>query len=144
MIYKTVPKLFNPRFEVVSCFLEYQGEILLLFRQPHKSEGSRWGVPAGKIDAGEAVRAAMVRELYEETGVTLDPSQLQRQQRVFVRYPNYDFVYYIFHTALSARPEVVLNPAEHGDYCWQNPLEALNLPLVLDEDACIHLFYPAI
>src|SRR3989344_2825045 len=61
MIYKNLPKKFNPRFEIVSCYVEHNGKILLLHRHGHKSEGNRWGVPGGKIDGGESELGAMVR-----------------------------------------------------------------------------------
>jgi len=50
MISKHIPENFNPKFEVVSCFVEYEDEILLLRRQDHKPEPNTYGVPAGKID----------------------------------------------------------------------------------------------
>ncbi len=50
MISRNKPENFTPKFEVVSCFVEYNDEILLLLRQDHKPEGNTYGVPAGKID----------------------------------------------------------------------------------------------
>ncbi|MEI6118972.1 MAG: hypothetical protein WCP92_07315 [bacterium] len=38
MLYKEKPADFNPKFEVVSCFVEYKNEILLLLRQDHKPQ----------------------------------------------------------------------------------------------------------
>ena len=49
MIYhESVPIDFNPAFEVVSCFVEHNGEILLLHRNNDKSEGGKWGTPGGR------------------------------------------------------------------------------------------------
>ena len=53
MIYGSKPKQFNPLFEVVSCFVEHNGEIILLHRQSQKPEGDTWGVPAGKVGEEE-------------------------------------------------------------------------------------------
>lgn len=36
-----------------------------------------WGLPGGIIDAGETPRMAAVREVQEETGLTIDPDRLQ-------------------------------------------------------------------
>ena len=54
MIHTDPPEHFAPRFEVVSCFVEHDGEILLLHRNEGKSEGGKWGMPGGKIEAGES------------------------------------------------------------------------------------------
>ncbi len=62
MISRDKPEHFIPKFEVVSCFVEYNDEILLLLRQDYKPEGNTYGVPAGKIDEGETPDKAMKRE----------------------------------------------------------------------------------
>jgi len=46
MLYLEKPKVFVPKFEVVSCFVEYQNEFLLLLRQDHKNEPNTYGMPA--------------------------------------------------------------------------------------------------
>ena len=49
-----------------------RGEKLLLVRRSHKPDAGRWGFPGGKIERGETVLAAALRELDEETGVAAD------------------------------------------------------------------------
>lgn len=44
------------------------GQVLLV-RRAHAPDAGRWAFPGGKIQAGEAVHDAALRELYEETGV---------------------------------------------------------------------------
>ena len=141
MIHREIPENFSPRFEVVSCFIEVDGQILFLHRQDEKSEGNKWGIPAGKIDDGEEAIGAMVREIQEETGLLIPSEQIMYFDKVFVRYPDYDFVYHMFHTRLDSQPEVAINEREHKDSCWVTPQDALTMDLVLDEDACIKLFY---
>lgn len=53
---------------VVGCFLEYEGKFVLLHRHAHKPNGGTWGLPAGKVEPGESDTAAVLRELWEETG----------------------------------------------------------------------------
>lgn len=46
-----------------------RGESVLLVRRANPPDAGRWGFPGGKIEWGESVQAAAVRELLEETGV---------------------------------------------------------------------------
>ncbi|MBU0661152.1 NUDIX hydrolase [Patescibacteria group bacterium] len=141
MIYIKKPENFNARFDVVSCFVEHDEEILLLHRQDHKPQGSTWGVPAGKVDDGEDIIQTMQREIQEETGYNLDGEHLFYFDKVYVSYPDYDFVYHIFHVKVADRSSVVINEGEHKDFKWVSPKKALQMDLIQDEDACIELFY---
>jgi mutator protein MutT len=51
---------------IAAVFLD--GRILLV-RRANPPDAGRWGFPGGKIDAGETIENAAVRELREETGV---------------------------------------------------------------------------
>jgi len=139
MIYEEIPEDFNSKFEVVSCFVEHEGKILMLHRQDHKPQGDTWGGPAGKVDEGEEIYGALKREVFEETGVELkDP---QHFKKLFVRFPEYDFIYHIFHELLDELPEINLREEEHKDFNWIEPKDALDTNLMMDEDHCIKLFY---
>jgi hypothetical protein len=46
MLFIDRPENFQEKFEVVSCFVEYQKDILLLRRQYHKTHPNTYGVPA--------------------------------------------------------------------------------------------------
>ncbi|MDI6721062.1 MAG: NUDIX domain-containing protein [Candidatus Aenigmarchaeota archaeon] len=140
MIYKEQPEDFSPRFEVVSCFCEYEGKMLLLERQDGKSEGGKWGVSAGKIDKGETSMEAIQREIGEETGLFIPPCRIDYFGKVYVKYPDYDFVYHMFYAALE-NDGIKINHKEHKDYAWVSPPDALEMNLVMDEDECIRMFY---
>ena len=141
MIHLTKPETFNPRFEVVSCFLEDEGKILLLHRHNHKPEGDSWGVPAGKVDEGESIDGAMVRELFQETGYQVREDELRYIQKVYVKYPTFDFIYRIYHLPLSQKRAIMIASSEHKGYEWAVPAEALQKNLIRDLDTCIKLFY---
>jgi len=141
MIYKEIPENFNPKFEVVSCYLEHDGNILLLHRNDTKPEGNTWGLPAGKLDGDEDIMEAMAREIFEETGYLVDFSELKYLDKVYVKYPDYSFIYHMFKIILGSRPEIKVSPKEHKNYQWVTPREALNLNYIEDLDACIKLSY---
>lgn len=45
--------------------------VLIAQRPPGKHMAGRWEFPGGKVAPGETERQALVRELYEETGITV-------------------------------------------------------------------------
>lgn len=139
MIYENKPEDFSPKLKVVSCFVRKDDKFLMLLRQGHKPEGNKWGVPAGKIDKGESSVDTIVREVFEETG--LEIKKFGYFKKLFVRYPDMDFIYHMFYADLEKDCEIKLRSEEHKDYKWVTPEEALDLPLILDNDLCIKLFY---
>jgi len=141
MIYQNIPPCFKPKFNVVSCYVEFKGKILLLFRNSNKSEGNKWGVPAGKINSGENEEEAIVRELKEETGLEILPEKLHYFNKVYVRYPDYDFVYHIFYFHLDSKLPIKINLREHQGHTWVTPQDALAMKLVPDLDSCIRMYY---
>ena len=46
----------------------------ILFQYP--GEGEYWSLPAGAIEPGEAPAQALIREVWEETGLTVRPNKL--------------------------------------------------------------------
>ena len=87
MLYLEKPEIFTPKFEIVSCFVQYKDEILLLLRQDHKPEPNTYGTPAGKVDhiIDKTIHEAMAREGKEET--QLDLSDAEYLMKTYVKYP---------------------------------------------------------
>ena len=141
MLYIIKPQRFNPKFEAVGCFIENNQEILLLHRQDSRPQGNTWGIPSGKINPEEKPLEAMVREIKEETSFELDPSKIRYFGKTYVSYPEFDFIYHLFHTSMNPRLKVELNDEEHKDYLWTAPTNAFDLDLVPDLDICIRMVY---
>ncbi|MFF7158272.1 NUDIX domain-containing protein [Streptomyces sp. NPDC008139] len=51
------------------------GRLLAARRTAPPALAGRWELPGGKVEAGESPRDALVRELREELGVTVEPLQ---------------------------------------------------------------------
>ena len=132
MLYDRQPENFHPVFEVVGCFVNYNGKFLLVHRLPHKPEGNTYGIVAGKIDKGETTREAMMREIEEESGMMIDANQLIMERTLYVRYPDKDFTWYLFSVTYDSQPDIRLQPQEHDAYVWVDPEEAVGLNLIPD------------
>jgi len=141
MIYTAAPTGFNPKFEASGCFIEAKQKFPLLHRQDSCSQGNTWGLPSGKIKPGESPLECMAREIKEETGLIIPPPKIISISQVYVRYPDCDFKYHIFHTTLDRQRKIIINPQEHKDFKWVSPEEALALPLILDLNWCIKHIY---
>ena len=59
----------------VSAVVVDRGRVLLVRRGTEPMKG-RWTLPGGLIELGEPLEAAVVREVSEETGLTVEPLEL--------------------------------------------------------------------
>lgn len=58
--------------------LDDRGRVLLVRgRDPEKPDTSFWFTIGGAVETGETLRAAAVREIHEETGLTVEPDDLR-------------------------------------------------------------------
>jgi 8-oxo-dGTP pyrophosphatase MutT (NUDIX family) len=61
---------------VILCKANQQIFLLNTHFDPEVGLGPRWLTPGGGIDPGETIQQAALRELFEETGLKLEPEQL--------------------------------------------------------------------
>lgn len=59
--------------ETTLCYLEQDGQYLMLYRnaKPNDPNAGKWIGLGGKLEAGETPETCVLREVYEETGLTL-------------------------------------------------------------------------
>ena len=141
MIFYQEPDDFDKKFDVVGCFIINCGQFVLLHRQDDKPQGDTWGIPGGKKNDKEPLIKTACRETFEETGLAIRQSKIAFFKTLYVRYPEYDFVYHIFHTTIDRQAKIKINKQEHKDARWLTPQEALELPLIGDLDGCLNLFF---
>lgn len=141
MIFSERPDGFKPKISVVACYLLFNGEFILLQRQPDKTHGGKWGLPAGKIDEGEDEQTAVVREVFEETGIEIARVNLKRLKPLWVENEGSQIEYHSFITELSEPVEVILSNNEHQAYTWVAPEKSLGMDLIHDLDECNRLFF---
>ncbi|WP_194817953.1 NUDIX hydrolase [Nocardia sp. XZ_19_385] len=56
---------------VVGAVVAHEGKVLLLQRPADDFMGGIWELPSGKVDPGEALDQALIREVKEETGLKI-------------------------------------------------------------------------
>ena len=61
----------------VGVIWDCQGQVLIAWRDPKQDQGGCWEFPGGKVEAGETVSSALIRELCEEVGLSVRPEQIQ-------------------------------------------------------------------
>jgi len=63
-----------PRPAVSAIILD--GGTILLVKRGHEPNLGLWSLPGGGIELGEAASEALVREVLEETGLTVEPADI--------------------------------------------------------------------
>ena len=65
---------YDPKVAVV-CIVPRDGKVLMIRRATDLGYGL-WGLPGGYVDRGEVVERAAAREVWEETGLRVEPGEL--------------------------------------------------------------------
>lgn len=68
--------------------------ILVTRRRPDQSLPNFWEFPGGKVEPGESPEQALVRELQEEIGVTVEVGRIW--DVLFHAYPDFDLVMLVY------------------------------------------------
>jgi 8-oxo-dGTP pyrophosphatase MutT (NUDIX family) len=143
-VHEKEPTGFTPQVQVVACYIEIEGKSLWLQSGLGKSAFGKWGVPAGKLEKGETLEQAALRELFEETGISLqDPSQMQHIHTLYVRTPETDFTYHVFKVDLEQIPEVCLSD-EHQSYKWASLQDLEKMPLIDGAREALAFYHAAV
>jgi ADP-ribose pyrophosphatase YjhB (NUDIX family) len=81
---------------------------ILLMHPKGKENKHEWSIPKGTIENGEGVMETAIRETYEETGVIINPNDIESDMHIFYyRKKNKDVIKYIYYYIVNIRPEDV-------------------------------------
>jgi 8-oxo-dGTP pyrophosphatase MutT (NUDIX family) len=141
MLYSIKPENITDWLKVAACFIECNGKILLLKRpKNHKFHGT-WIEPGWKIDQWETPEEAMIREVFEESGILISKWQATQIWTKYFYFDNMNICITFFHYKPIDKPEIILNLNESHEHVWQTPLEALKLNLIDDLDEILKTFF---
>lgn len=120
----------NIDFEVVTCFIHYNGKFLVLQRGRRDSQFGLWGIPGGKLEKNENPVEGLIREIFEETSIIVSKKSLRLLDQAHSVNP-YDgsYILYLYYVDLDHEPIVIINNTEHLNYKWVtlSEFEKLNL-----------------
>jgi ADP-ribose pyrophosphatase YjhB (NUDIX family) len=102
-----------------------------------------YGVPGGKIDHGETMEAATVREIHEETGLAVHDVRFVLAMDCIDSPEFYKPAHFVLlnFTCRTEGGEVTLNE-EAQSFLWVTPSEALALPLNSYTRRLVQAVYP--
>lgn len=88
---------------VVAAVMEREGKILICQRKATDRHGLKWEFPGGKVEPDEDPKAALVRELNEELGIT---AKIEEEiARYEYQYPGRAPILLIFYRVKQWKPE---------------------------------------
>jgi len=103
---------------VVAGLMHRDGRVLITQRTAQQALPLQWEFPGGKVEPGEAPVDALVRELNEEIGVTVEVGRIW--DVLFHAYPTFDLVMLVYTCrVVDGEPRAV----QVADVAWLLPSE---------------------
>ena len=102
--------------DVVAALIWEQNRFLICQRPAHKARGLLWEFVGGKVEPGETMEQALIRECREELDITVSVGEIFTQ--VIHEYPDIKIRLTLFHCAIAAGNPTLL---EHHALAWITP-----------------------
>lgn len=129
------------------CLIEdEQGNIVIQKRDPKRYAWSGVALPGGHIEAGESLHGAVVREVYEETGLTISNPRLVGMKHWHTK-EGIRYLVFLYRTKDFTGE---IQSTEEGEIKWvprkdlvklDLAYDMLNLLRVFEEEELSELFY---
>lgn len=128
-VYTEQPLDFTANAQAAGCYLWCKDKLLLLRRHKNKPQGGTWGVPAGKLEANESAKEAVIREIEEEVDVDIS-KDTHEIGKLYIKLSDGCYIYHMFYKQFVTFPVVGLAIEENDETRWVTVEEALCLPLI--------------
>jgi len=103
--------------------MDAQGRILVV--KGFISGSNRWSLPGGGLHRHEKPLVGLIREMYEEVGVILEPEQLASLGNQQCKSKGFRFNLHFFEATITEDPVLKLQRFEIAEAAWVDP-RALN------------------
>ncbi len=104
--------------DVVAALIWNEGHFLICQRPAHKARGLLWEFVGGKVEPGESMEEALIRECREELDIGLSVGDIFME--VIHRYPDIKVRLTLFHATIrEGQPKKL----EHNDIRWITPAQ---------------------
>jgi 8-oxo-dGTP diphosphatase len=112
---------------VAACALvDADGRVLLAQRPPDKTMAGLWEFPGGKVEAGERPEEALIRELHEELGISVQEACLAPLSFASHVYPSFHLLMPLF---ICRRWQGMVQPCEGQVLKWVRPAKLRDYPM---------------
>lgn len=110
-------------------YIEFNNKYLMLYRSIDKKDGSlgKWLGIGGKLEKNETADDCFIREVYEETGITLTGSDISRRGIIDFKSESYESERMFLYTAHVDAPDY--QQCDEGQLEWIDKDKVLSLPL---------------
>ncbi|MGT2948100.1 8-oxo-dGTP diphosphatase [Streptococcus devriesei] len=129
------------------CLIEDgKGNVVIQYRDPKRYAWSGAALPGGHIEAGESLHASVVREIFEETGLTIFNPSLVGMKHWHTK----EGIRYLVFLYCADEFEGEIQSSDEGEVRWAAREELprmdlaydlLNLLRVFEEEELSELFY---
>lgn len=108
----------------------FRDERVLIVRRAGAPAQGLYTLPGGVVEIGESLRAAVIREIREETAIAIEPVALVGEREVIAHDANGEVERHFVILAFAARwiAGEVLPNEELADARWMRPSDLENLP----------------
>src|SRR3990167_9514660 len=79
---------------VIGLLFNKKNEILIALRPPHVIQPGVWEFPGGKVEENESLEDALIREYYEEIGITITKTEFFL--KIEKKYPDKKLILHTF------------------------------------------------
>jgi 8-oxo-dGTP diphosphatase len=109
-----------------AALIDVDGRVLICRRPKGKHMEGMWEFPGGKVEAGETLETCLIRELFEELGITVAKNCLS--PFVFATHA-YDSFHLIMPLFLLRRWDGIVTAKEHEALAWVKPARLQDYPM---------------